>query len=215
MYATHPDLARLDAAEPSPVARALAVVADPALVVLGTYAATGLRSENPRKALGWSAVAVLLVAGVPYAIVAQLVRTGHLHDMHVVVREQRLMPLAISTTSAAVAMGALKAGGAPRHVSVLTTSLLAGVAVMAGISTRHKTSFHVAASTWSSAVLAAQFGTPTAAVTGPAAVAVAWSRHRGGRHSLGQVLSGGVIGGLLGAGTVWALRRPTRTVTGL
>lgn len=204
----HPDLARLEAALPSAASRVIAVAADPALVVLGTFAASGLLSEEPRRSLRWSAVALLLATGLPYAVVALLVRAGRLHDMHVVVREQRAVPLAIAAAGSSLALGSLHRGGAPREVTVLTTSLLSGLALMGVVSTRHKISFHVATAAWSSAVLATRAGVPTVAVTLPASLVVAWSRHRGGRHSLGQVCTGGMIGALLGAATAKVLRRP-------
>lgn len=207
MSTLHPDLARLEAAAPSAVARVIAVAADPALVVLGTFTASALLSEEPRRRLAWSALAVLLAAGVPYAVVAALVRAGLVHDMHVVVREQRSLPLAVAATGSALALAALHKGGAPREVTVLTGSLLAGVTVMGAISARRKISFHVTTAAWSSAVLASRAGMPTAAVTLPAAATVGWARHRAGRHSLEQVLGGGAIGVLLGAGTVAVLDR--------
>lgn len=207
----HPDLARLEAALPSAAAHAIGVAADPALVVLGTFTASGLLSEEPRRSLRWSALVLLLAAGLPYAVVALLVRAGHVNDMHVVVREQRAVPLAVAAAGSSLAIGSLRYGGAPREVTVLTTSLLTGLALMGAVSTRHKISFHVATATWSSAVLATRAGVPTASVTLPASVAVGWARHRGGRHSLGQVLAGGAIGALLGAGTARALRRPAVT----
>lgn len=201
----HPDVLRWRAAGRSRVAHAVGVLADPAIVLLGTLVVVGVASSpTPLAGVGWALLAALFCAGLPYGVLAILLRRGHVSDVHVLVREQRRLPLLAALGCLVVGLGLLVGLRAPRPVVALVAAMLVALAVMTAISRWSKASFHVAGVTGAVVVLAHVLGPAALPAGAPVVALVAWARHRAGRHSVGQ-LAAGLLVGVLSPGLLYGV----------
>ncbi len=193
------DLARLAAARPSRPARTISTVLTPALTLLATCAYVALRHDDLPHAVLWWLITLVLVVGMPYAVLFRAIRGGRVDDHHVVRRGQRGAVMLVAVGCVVAALVALVGLGAPRAYLAMIISMLAGLLVII-VGTRFgKPSLHLAVATGSVVVL-----TVEQHVLGWAALLLlplAWARVREGRHSVGQVL----VGILIGAGVTGLL----------
>lgn len=196
----HPDLIRLAGAGRSRAADLVSLVLDPAWCVLATSAVVSLSSTSTALgALVWVVVAALFCVGVPLVILSTLLRRGLVLDRHVVVREQRRLPLLGALASFALGTVVLLLAGAPVPVVALVVSMVVGLVVMTGVSSRVKASFHVGVAAGSVVVLGLVLGWPWGVGLSPLVAAAGWARVRGGRHTPAQVVLGLVIGAVSAA----------------
>jgi hypothetical protein len=155
---------------------------------------------DPVVGLGWAALTILFCSAIPYAIIRLGVRRGQLTDHHIVIREQRRRPLALSLASVVCGLILLAALGAPRFVVGMVAVMLAMLVTVAAVNLRWKLSAHTAVATGSATVMALAFG-PALLVAFAVAAGVGWSRVELRHHTPGQVLVGAVAGALVtGAG---------------
>ena len=204
----HPDLVRLAAARPSRVARVIAEVTDPAIVVAAVTTYVAVRSSGGwLVGVGWAALAVLFCAGLPYGVLFALLRGGVVADRHVVRREQRLWPSITALISVVVGLGVLWWLGAPRPLIALVLSQLAGLVTISLVTLRSKASLHTAVTAGAACVVAYLESGWWWLAAAAATTVVGWARVRGGRHSLPQVIAGLVIGAATTIGVFASLVR--------
>ena len=193
------DAARLEAAaqDPSGVARWVAGVFTPANVVLAVVAYVAVRhSASVAEAALWWLVTLLLVVALPYAILFRALRGGRVDDRQVVRRSQRpwLYVMALGCVAAALAL--LVVAGAPSQVVALIVAMGAGLAAMLLATLVAKASMHLAVAAGAVAVVLIEQPV-LGAVLSLVLVPIAWARHRDGRHSVGQLVAGALIGGVI------------------
>ncbi|MEO5744245.1 MAG: phosphatase PAP2 family protein [Terracoccus sp.] len=194
----HPDVLRLEAARPSAVSDAVAAAADPAVVVTATALLVSVRSAtSPLSGLGWALFAIGFCVGLPYVALLVMLRQGTVTDRHLLVREQRRRPLAVAAVSVVTGFLLLLGSGAPRPLVALVAAMAAGLVAMSAVTHWYKASFHTGVVAGSAGVLALVFGPLTLVGMVPLTALVGWARVRSGRHAVGQVL----VGGLVGAGS--------------
>lgn len=192
------DVARLEAAaqDPSVVARWVAGVFTPANVVLAIVAYVAVRySGSVAEAALWWLVTLVLVVALPYAILFRALRGGRVDDRQVVRRSQRpwLYVMALGCVAAALAL--LVVAGAPSQVIALIVAMGAGLAAMLLATLVAKASMHLAVAAGAVAVVVVEQPV-VGAVLSLVLVPIAWARHRDGRHSVGQLVAGALIGGV-------------------
>ena len=201
------DVARLEAAaqDPSVVARWVAGVFTPANVVLAVMAYVAVRhSESVVEAALWWLVTLLLVVAVPYAILFRAMRGGRVDDRQVVRRSQRPWLFVMALACAAAALALLVLAGAPSQVVALIVAMGAGLAAMLLATLVAKASMHLAVAAGALAVVVLEQPL-VGAVLSVVLIPIAWARHRDGRHSVGQLVAGALIGGVT-ALVVYSLR---------
>ena len=197
-FELHPDLARLRAARRSQVADWVASAADPAFLVLFVLAAVTLHSSpSVTSALLWSLLAAAFCVGLPYMVLVLMIGRGLVLDRHVVVREERRWPLLAALLSVFVGLAVLVWLGAPRPLVALVVAMLSGLAAMTVLSHWYKASFHAAVAGGVAVILALVFGRWTLLPALPVLVVISWARVRAGRHTLGQVAIGVLVGATL------------------
>ena len=197
-FEPHPDLARLRAARRSQVAYWVASAADPAFLVLFVLAAVTLHSSpSVTSALRWSLLAAAFCVGLPYMVLVLMIGRGLVLDRHVVVREERRWPLLAALLSVFVGLAVLVWLGAPRPLVALVVAMLSGLAAMTVLSHWYKASFHAAVAGGVAVILALVFGRWTLLPALPVLVVISWARVRAGRHTLGQVAIGVLVGATL------------------
>ncbi len=200
------DLDRLRAARPSTPARLIAALLTPGNVVgaLTIYVAVR-HSSTLLGGLGWAVLTLVLVVGLPYVILFRAMRSGRADDRQVVRRSQRPALMAAALVCVGLALALLAYLGAPRQLVVLVVAMAAGLAAMTLVTLAWKASMHLAVAAGAVAIVFLEQAKVGAFVLLLLPV-LAWARWRDGRHSLGQ-LAGGAVVGAIAAATVYSLLR--------
>lgn len=153
----------------------------------------------------YGALAALFVCVLPLLLLLGLVRLGKVTDHHVSNRGQRAPVLLMALASVVAGLLVLVAVGAPPSVVVMVLAIVGGIVVIGAVSPFWKISGHAAAIS-SSAVI-------TALMLGPAWLpllllipAVGWSRVVLRAHTVGQVVAGSLVGGLVMPAFWWLLQ---------
>ena len=192
------DLDRLGAVTPSTPARLIAAVLTPGNVVAAVTLFVAIRhSSSVLAGIGWAALTLLLVVGVPYLILFRAMRTGRADDRQVVRRSQRPALMLAALACVAVALTVLALLGAPRQLIVVIVAMAGGLAALTLVTLRWKASMHMAVA--AGAVAIAGIETPLGWTTALLLPLIGWARWRDGRHSVGQLIGGAVIGALAAA----------------
>jgi hypothetical protein len=178
------------------VARWVAGVFTPANVVLAIVAYVAVRySGSVAEAALWWLVTLVLVVALPYAILFRALRGGRVDDRQVVRRSQRPWLYVMALGCAAAALALLVVAGAPSQVIALIVAMGAGLAAMLLATLVAKASMHLAVAAGAVAVVVVEQPV-VGAVLSLVLVPIAWARHRDGRHSVGQLVAGALIGGV-------------------
>ena len=175
----------------------MALAADPATLVLLVLAVVAVHSTpSVWAAAAWCVLAATFCVGLPYVVLVLMIGRGVVLDRHVVVRHERRWPLLASLCSVAIGLGLLARLGAPRAVVAVVVAMLAGLAAMTALSQWYKASFHAATASGASAMLFVVLGAWTLPATLSLLALVSWARVRSGRHTVGQVILGLLVGGV-------------------
>ena len=186
------------------VARWVAGAFTPANVVLAVTAYVAVRySDGLAEAALWWLVTLLLVVGVPYAVLFRAMQGGRVDDRQVVRRSQRPWLFVMALGCVAVALAVLVVAGAPSQVVALIVAMSTGLAAMLLATLVAKASMHMAVAAGAVAVVVVEQPVVGAALS-LVLVPITWARHRDGRHSVGQLVAGALIGGVT-AFVVYAL----------
>jgi membrane-associated phospholipid phosphatase len=166
-------------------------------VVLPLSAAYMAWSLGSPAALYWTLFYILVAILVPLGFILWRVRQGKLTDFHIMLREQRLLPMLLVIVCVGVAWGVMLAGGAPERLLVVLGMALVLTIFLAVITLRWKISIHacVNAAVWLTAwSMYSLNGWLAAALI----LLVAWARVRLGRHTVLQTAAGVGIGLVFG-----------------
>lgn len=192
------DLERLGAARPSAPARIIAGALTPGNVVAALTLFVAIRhSPAVLAGVGWAALTLLLVVGVPYLILFRAMRSGRADDRQVVKRSQRPALMAAALCCVAAALVVLTLLGAPWPLIALIIAMAGGLAAMTVVTLKWKASMHLAVA--AGAVAIAALETSAGWTTTLFLPLLAWARWRDGRHSAAQLAGGGVIGAVAAA----------------
>lgn len=191
----HPDVVRLEGARSSRVADAVSAVGEPGHLVILTLVVVSVTSTaSLLAALGWVVLTSVFCVGLPTIALRILIARGHVLDRHVVVREQRAVPLAVALTSVGTGLALLVLLSAPRPVVALVAAMLAGAVPMSIVSGWYKASFHVGVAGGTAVILVLVLGAWLIPVVTALLVVLGWARVRAGRHTVGQVVLGAALG---------------------
>ncbi|MGA5303734.1 phosphoesterase PA-phosphatase [Nucisporomicrobium flavum] len=152
-----------------------------------------VHAAGVRPGLGWGLVAVVFVSVIPLGYIFVRVRRRTLTDMHVGVREHRLLPFVVGVVSVVAGLVVLLAGGAPSDLVAVVAVVLVDAAVLIVVSSFWKISVHAMVAMMTTGILAVVHG-PVLWALLPLVALVAWSRVRLTDHSVAQVVAGAVVG---------------------
>ncbi|MCK6578731.1 MAG: hypothetical protein L6Q98_11555 [Anaerolineae bacterium] len=145
------------------------------------------------EALIWALIYVLLVCVLPALFIAVMVMTGRITDIHVRVRRQRYAPMAVTLFGTTLAWIILSRMDVPLMPEFALISLIE-IAVMLTITLVWQISLHAMSITTAVVVAGAFYGSSTALILVPLIPIVGVSRVMLQRHTVPQVIAGGVIG---------------------
>lgn len=186
-------------------ARLVTDVLSPGYVVIGLLLAVGGHSTGSVEGLGWGLAAAVICGACPLGVVVLGARRGWWTDVHVSVREQRLVPLAVAVAANLAGVGVLLAAHAPRELIAVVLAVLAGLAAGGVITIWWKISGHTAVAAAAATVLAAAYG-PALLAAFLALPVIGWSRLALRAHTTAQVTAGTLLGVLAGCAIFVPLR---------
>lgn len=194
------DVRRLERARPHRASELLTAIFDPPWVVALVWVVASLTVPGitwPHR-LTLLAVGLICLVGGPYSALIAFLRAGRLGDRQVVRRRERHRLYAAIVAWVVVGMLAVVALGAPRPLARVVIAMLIGLVLVVVANLITKASFHTAACA-GAAVILSMLWWPAGVILGVATPDVAWARWDEGRHSVGQVVLGGVLGAVGGA----------------
>lgn len=189
----------------SQLAFLLSAVLSPYIVIpAGTLLIVYARS-TPDKFLLWAGISIFFSTGVPALYVILEVLRGRITDVHVMEREQRGAPFVVAIISNVFSAGVLYSLHADKSVWGLSVVVFANGLILYFITLQYKISMHV--SVLSAVVFAAVTLHPG---FNPwyflwLIPALMWARHRRGRHTIWQGLSGCAVAIFITAATLYGL----------
>jgi hypothetical protein len=164
-----------------------------------SFPIAGRVSENSDEALLWAFIYSFFVCILPVLFIAYMVKQGHITDIHIKVRRQRILPFIVTIACAALAVLALVGLNAPALVPMFTLFSLLQIAVMLAVTTVWQISLHAMGITSAVIAIAALFGVGIGALFSPLIVIVGAARIKLQRHTFAQVVAGALVGGVLTA----------------
>ena len=147
----------------------------------------------------WALTYSILVCILPALYIGYMVWRGHITDIHVRVREQRVRPFVVSVICTAVAWTLLRWMEAPSLLPMFTLFSMIQIAVVLLITLTWQISMHSLSITGAVVVAGALYGPGTALLLSPLIPVVGAARIKLRRHTLAQVIAGGILGALLTA----------------
>jgi membrane-associated phospholipid phosphatase len=168
-----------------------------ALVVTAALAAT-------RRAWILAGVYALLAVVTPLTYLVWLLRHGHITDLDVQRREQRMRPMLFTLVCGALAWGVLVLAKAPAPLLAMTGALWLQMSLVFAITFRWKISVHCASAATIATITGFLIETPFLLAIG--LPLIAWSRVRLRCHTLPQVVAGVCLGCVIASVVLMVLK---------
>ena len=187
-------------------AKTVTDVLSPAHFVIALPPVIGWHATYPSlSGLAWGLFCAGLAGGVPYGFVIHAVLRRRVSDIHIRTRQERYVPILVALGAMGLCLATLALGSAPRALTALLASLLATILVGGVITLRWQISGHAAAAAGSLAICALCFG-PWLLVLSPLVVLICAARLVLRDHTLGQLVAGVALGGVLSPLVMIAVR---------
>jgi membrane-associated phospholipid phosphatase len=170
-----------------------------AIMLLGgvSYSSSASLSDFAK----WWLLSSLFLSILPWAFLIREIRRGKWDDIYLRQREQRIVPLLFTSASVIIGFSLLYFLGAPRLIEVVIGATIVGL-IVSGITIRFwKLSVHTASIAGAVIITIMLLGMKAM----PAIILVplvGWARVKLAHHSLVEVVSGGIIGGVIGYGAL-------------
>jgi hypothetical protein len=177
------------------LARWVSILFDSSVVSLPVFLSFGW-IEAGVSGLGWAALMLLIVTGIPLTYLLVGRKRGWVRDMEMTQRSERPRFILVSLGSDVLALLVLLAFHGPHLLVVIVLTYLCLAITMLTISSFWKISLHMAGVGGFSTALVLVFGLPAfwAFLSLPL---VAWARLRRRKHTLGQLVVGAMTGVLV------------------
>lgn len=152
-------------------------------------------AESQDQALLWAFTYVLMVCGIPALYIGLMVWRGKISDIHMEVRQQRILPFLVSIAGTALAWGILRLMGAPPLVPTFALVTLVLLVTMLVVTLAWQISMHSMSITCAVVATGALYGVGAALLVSPLIALVSVARLRLRRHTVAEVVAGGLVGG--------------------
>jgi membrane-associated phospholipid phosphatase len=146
------------------------------------------------KRWGYAAAYIVLAIGIPLFILLGMLYRGIVSDLDVTQRHERLIPFVTALGGAAAACSYLYYIEAPPLLLRFAVAHLAVMSLVFLITLYWKISVHSAGIAGVATFFSSMIGLPLMAFA--PILLVSWSRVHLGRHTVGQVFAGGILGSL-------------------
>lgn len=174
-----------------------AVLAVP--IAIQDAAALDTQLGRSQRVVMWILIYDLLVCVLPVAYIAFEVWRGKITDIHIKVRKQRIRPFLVTLLCGSLALCLLVYVGAPRLMPLFALFSLIQLALMLIITFFWQISMHAMGITGAVVATGALFGPVPGLLIAPLIPLVGAARVTLRRHTVKQVIAGGLLGGTLTA----------------
>ena len=149
--------------------------------------------------VGWALIYCFLVCVAPVLYIALMVRRGHITDIHIKVRRQRIVPFIVTIICAGLAAGLLALLNAPPLVTFFALFTMLEIIIMLAVTTVWQISIHALGIVGAVVAIGAMYGTTIGLLFSPLIPIVCAARVVLHRHTIPQVIAGGIVGGTMTA----------------
>ncbi len=154
-------------------------------------------AETTQQAILWAVTYGMFVCLMPAVYIGWMVWRGKITDIHMQVREQRIRPFIVSIVGTAFAWQVLQLMGAPSLLPLFALFSLIQIAVMLAVTLKWQISMHSMSITCAVVTTGALYGLGPALLVSPLIPVVGAARIKLQRHTLSQVVAGGLVGAIL------------------
>lgn len=173
------------------------IVSPPVVWTVLAFPLALAEAEGRSNAVAAATLYGFLVCWVPVMFVAWMVKRGHITDIHMKLRRQRILPFGVSITCSAGALWLLWVIKAGTLLLLFGLATLLGLLVMAAVTIFWQISIHAMSITSAVIVTAMVFGAGAALWLMPLIPVVAAARLKLNRHTPMQLLAGGLVGAVV------------------
>jgi hypothetical protein len=152
-------------------------------------------TDDTRQALLWASVYSFFVCILPVLYVAYMVKQGRITDIHIKVRSQRILPFIVTIACSLIAIALLLLLNAPPLIPMFAIFSMLQIVIMLVITTVWQISLHAMGITSAVVAIGALFGAGAGFLFAPFIGVVGAARIKLRRHTLAQVIAGGIVGG--------------------
>lgn len=153
-------------------------------------------ADTPAQALLWALIYGVIVCLLPALYILSLAARGHITDIHMAVRTQRIRPFIVSIICTMLAWWVLRLLGAPPLLPMFTLFSLIQIAIMLAITLVWQISMHTMSITGAVVIFGALYGPLVGLLLLPLIAVVGAARIKLNRHTPAQVVAGGLVGGV-------------------
>ncbi len=152
-------------------------------------------AESVQQALLWALTYTALVCVMPAIYIGLNVWRGHISDIHIPIREQRIRPFVVSLIGTGLAWLVLSWMGAPVLLPMFALFSLVQIGVMLLITIWWQISMHTMCITGAVVVTGALYGWVPMLILAPLIPMVGAARLKLHRHTVAEVVAGVAVGG--------------------
>jgi hypothetical protein len=152
-------------------------------------------AASQEQALLWAFTYIVMVCGVPALYIGLMVWRGKITDLHMQVRAQRIRPFLVSLVGTALAWGILRLMGAPPILPSFALVSFVLLSTMLLITLVWQISMHTMSITCAVVAVGALYGLGAALLLSPLIALVSIARLKLRRHTVAEVVGGGILGG--------------------
>lgn len=151
------------------------------------------------KSVVWALIYCVLVCIAPVMYIAMMVKRGLITDIHIKVRRQRIVPFIVTIICAGVATLLLALLNAPPLVTFFALFTMLEIIIMLVVTTAWQISIHALGIVGAVVAIGAMYGTTVGLLFSPLIPIVCAARVVLHRHTIPQVIAGGIVGGTMTA----------------
>jgi membrane-associated phospholipid phosphatase len=142
---------------------------------------------------------IVLVCLIPAIYVVWMVKRGHISDIHMKIRGERLRPFLVSILCTGSTWAILRLSNTPVVMPMMAAIMLTQLVVMTIITLVWQISMHAMSMTGAVVAIGVFFGLIPALIVMPLVPLVGAARLQLRRHTLAQVIAGTLLGGVVTA----------------
>jgi hypothetical protein len=154
-------------------------------------------ARSSEQALLWALTYIVMVCILPAVYIGWMVWRGHISDIHMPVRRERIRPFIVSLVGTGLAWGILRLMGAPPLLPIFALVSLALLLSMLLVTLVWQISMHSMSITCAVVATGALYGVVPALLLSPLIPVVGAARIKLRRHTLAEVIAGGMLGGCM------------------
>ncbi len=152
-------------------------------------------ADSTEQALLWAFTYGIMVCLLPAIYIGYMVWRGRITDLHMEVRRQRIRPFLVSLIGTAIAWGILTLMGAPPLLPTFAVVSFVLLGTMLLVTLVWQISMHAMSITCAVVAAGVLYGVGTAVLLSPLIPVVGVARIKLRRHTLAEVIAGGLVGG--------------------